>query len=203
MTLRGEAWSQSWQKRRGFDIPTALIMAPAAIALEEASPLLFGEESRDYPRLLASERVGASPDYTALTTFILYKCRTGPSELGAPYNSKLAQLVRKLGIDELSQWSNILDGTMTVRGHRPIPPEMLERAYDEASDGRLVDRHRRLVLPQKSGIISSFGIAAHLHTDGTRLELDIKDEIDGSFRYDMALIAEFAKQSMSLVIKQQ
>lgn len=175
-----------------MDISAGVALAPVATAVEIAARASFGEDARQYPTMLESERVGVSPSSGRLATFVLYKIRTGQTEMAPAFNT-IAQTIRDTAIDETGQYINLLEGTISLRGHRPILKSELEKAYDEAGNGQLVDQHRNIVLPKQPGIVSSFSIASHLHEPGARLELDIKDEIDGSFKYDSALIIQYAE----------
>ncbi len=197
--LKGEPWSCSWQKRL-MDVSAGVALAPVATAVEIAARASFGENARQYPTMLASERVGISPPSGKLATFVLYKIRTGQTEMAPAFNA-IAQMIRDTAIDETGQYINLLEGTISLRGHRPIVKSELEKAYDEAGSGRLVDQHRSIVLPKKPGIVSSFSIASHLQEPGARLELDIKDEIDGSFTYDTALIIQYAEGCLRKAIQ--
>lgn len=183
-----------------MDVCAGVALAPVSTGVELVSRSSFGSDARECPTMLSSERVGVSPATGRLATFVLYKIRTGHTEFDPAFN-RIAQAVRSTGLDEVGQYLNLLDGTMSLRGHRPITKAELERAYDEANNGRLVDRHRQIVLPKKPGIVSSFGIASHLKAPGARLELDIKDEIDGSFMYDIDLIAAYAKGCLGAALK--
>ncbi len=63
-------------------------------------------------------------------------------------------------MDELIQYKNIIEGTMSAVGRRPLLPN----EYDEATDGMphdLVDEYKEIVVPSPPGLVSSFAIATH------------------------------------------
>ena len=153
--------------------------------------LLRGQAGDDRSPIFRQERLGARS-----VPFSIYKFRTLDSETAKPLG-KITGLIRRYGIDELPQAYNIFRNEMSVVAHRSIPGHEQEEVFDN-SPGGLVDRWKRIVEPTKSGLFSSFTLYNHSETDkaGTmierapmKLEWDIKDVIDGSLIYDMAIIA--------------
>jgi sugar transferase (PEP-CTERM system associated) len=121
--------------RRLLDIALSLvgltvslpIMALTAIAikLDSSGPVLYkqrrvGERNRLFTIMkFRSMRVGAEPD--------------GPvwAERDDPRITRVGRIIRKLRIDELPQFINIISGEMTIVGPRPERPEFVEQLERE------------------------------------------------------------------------
>jgi lipopolysaccharide/colanic/teichoic acid biosynthesis glycosyltransferase len=117
--------------RRGLDLLVALaalalsapvlVVAALAIAVEDGRPVLFRQE-----------RVGRFG-----RTFTMYKFRTmrsaacgsayKPQSTRDPRITRVGRVLRKLSIDELPQFINVVRGEMAVVGPRPEMPFIVAR----------------------------------------------------------------------------
>jgi lipopolysaccharide/colanic/teichoic acid biosynthesis glycosyltransferase len=182
----GPEYVHSREKRRR-DIRFALAMLPACYAVQLtvfAGSILQGRPWQD--TIYAEPRLGAYDQ-----EFGMFKVKTRGR--GGNYDSRMAKFLSLHGLDELANANNVLLGDMSIFGYRPINRGDRDETYEHADTG-LVDQHKRLVVPTRPGIISSFGIVAHegipdgVDGHNLRLELDIKDVIDASPKYDWQLL---------------
>lgn len=157
--LRGEAWLQSSQKRHEDLVLTGL-MAPVAIPAVGLAALAVRMYDKVDP-FFVHERLGANDE-----PFRIRKIRTLPKTVEHnpgiaghmhPEASKLGRFLRKLRVDEAPQFSNILQGTMSVVGPRPLMAQEYEAAkhYLEPSDYEEWRHARRVARP---GLIDLFAV---------------------------------------------
>ncbi|HMS49899.1 MAG TPA: sugar transferase [Candidatus Saccharibacteria bacterium] len=131
MSKTGEAYIQSPEKR-AFDVIGAGLLAIGAAPLAGAAALGLCIQQRRPNPLFRQERIGRNSN-----PFIVNKLRT-LSEQGAsdlfetfgptdPRATIFAKFVRKVGLDEWPQFTNILTGDMSLVGVRPQVPIVLEQ----------------------------------------------------------------------------
>lgn len=183
---RGEAYARSAEKRT-----VDLIVARGAYPAFFASRLLVRHYIDD-PEEVVFEQKRVGQDYD---NFVIFKLRT-LNEEGEPINP-LAARVRQLGLDETAQVANLLDGTMSAVGRRPIVGEEFENFMDSLSTSpKLQQQYQKIVMPTRPGIFNSYGKFFHEGFDPTtdqciaRAECDIADTINGSVVYDLGLIKQ-------------
>lgn len=113
------------------------------------------------PVLYRARRVGKDGEI-----FVMHKFRTlhrNQGEAGAPVTARrdsrifpAGRVLRRLKLDELPQFFDVLRGTMAVVGPRPEDPAIVERYYSA--------RHR-MTLRVKPGITSPGAIWGYLNED--------------------------------------
>ncbi len=178
--LTGVEYAHSEEKRR-FDVMSVHLARPFAKAAQFALSVSSAE-----PSDFRQTRIGQNGD-----EFDVYKLRTLNDDGVTPINS-MASFMRRSGLDELTQYRNIIEGSMSMVARRPLTPNEYEEAFDDVPLG-LVDAYMKIVVPTRPGLVSSFVISSHLgriedHAlRQERLEMDIKDVIDGSFGNDRRL----------------
>lgn len=178
--LTGIEYARS-NKKKELDKRLVHLIKPFALAAK-ASLIYSGVEAVEFRQT----RIGALDE-----PFEAYKLRTLQDDGMTPVNDTAA-FFRRSGMDELIQYKNILEGTMTVVGRRPLTPN----EYDQAFDGiptTLVDDYLSTVVPTRPGLVSTFVIATHLGTvpehemKEQRLIMDINDVDKSSRKRDKAL----------------
>jgi lipopolysaccharide/colanic/teichoic acid biosynthesis glycosyltransferase len=128
----------AYRQWRGYSaIRRATDVAIASLALALASPVLLATVlaiaiEDGFPVLFVQTRVGRFG-----RTFKMYKLRTmythacgnsyKPGSSADPRITKVGRIARKLSIDELPQFVNVLRGDMAVVGPRPEMPFIVER----------------------------------------------------------------------------
>lgn len=178
--LSGIEYAHS-QEKRNFDINAIRLVRPFARAAQFALTMKATEETR-----FLQTRIGQYGE-----RFDVHKLRTLQDDGLTPV-SNTAAFMRRSGIDELIQYLNIKEGDMSMVARRPLTPHEYEEAFDDVPT-RTVDDYMRIVVPTRPGLVSSFVIASHLGTIEDhalklqRLEMDIKDVIDGSYQNDKRL----------------
>lgn len=121
--------------------------------------------------LFTQERIGRQTPLSAsravadMATFTVSKFTT---MIHVSENEKLiigpvAERLRTSGYDEAIQYQHILNGEMSLFGHRPRTPQDLEEIYDLA-DNKTVDAHRKYVLPTNPGIFGTASVEGHTIT---------------------------------------
>lgn len=157
--LQGEAWLQSGQKRREDLVLTGL-MAPIAVPAVGLAALAVRVYDKVDP-FFVHERLGVNDE-----PFRIRKIRTLPKAVEHnpgiaghmhPEASKLGRFLRKLRVDEAPQFSNILQGTMSVVGPRPLMAQEYDAARNHLSSGDYEEwrRARRIARP---GLIDLFAV---------------------------------------------
>ena len=120
--------------KRLFDITVA------SVALIMAAPLVVAAAcgiklTSPGPILFCARRVGRNG-----TLFTMFKLRTmhvsqnEASSITSPEDNRIfpfGKLIRKLKIDELPQFWNILNGDMSLVGPRPEAPNVVEKYYTD------------------------------------------------------------------------
>ena len=190
----GIEYAHSEEKRR-FDSYAVRRARPFAYVAQRA--LTFSSD--DSPVFLQT-RIG-----TDGKPFDAYKLRTLRDDGVTPVN-EAAAFMRRSGLDELIQYRNIINGDMSMVARRPLTPSEYEEAFDGVP-GNVVDRYRQVVVPTRPGLVGSFVIATHLgeipdhEMRLRRLELDIKDVIDGSYENDKRLFWSAIKKGFGNKMK--
>lgn len=182
------------REKRAFDVAVArALVLPAHMGLHALRATeLFKHD--DY--IFTQERVGR---YGSL--FEIQKIRTLQHDSVAPLNS-LADMMRRTGLDETMQYRNILDGTMSAVGHRPIVSYELEVLL-ETVDTQLTKEWGEYVAPTRPGQVSTFALESHLGFEDLvdqgeeRLSRDVEDVLRGSLVYDAALVLRTIHKALS------
>lgn len=167
-----------------FDrVVAAGLWLPTEVALHLAGD---AAEQANQTKVFTQTRIGQHGD-----PFEIFKIRTEDGDTGIPFNPRFG-LLRKVGADELVQRLNILNGTMSPQGWRPLIPEEHEEFLDSLTP-RLRADWLAIVLPTKPGLLSSYGIEYHSglfgHSDKllAKAELDIRDASEQGPRLTLRL----------------
>jgi polysaccharide biosynthesis protein PslA len=185
----GETPLKDWQsfKKAGLDYVAGAILVAIflpvfallalAIRLDSRGPILFRQ-----PRLGFNNKM-----------FICYKFRTMYANMtdvmaerqatrGDPRITRVGKLMRKFSLDELPQLINVLNGTMSLVGPRPHPPntKAAGRLFNEVVQQYAL-RHR--VKP---------GITGWAQVNGWRGETATEEQIKNRVRYDLFYIANWS-----------
>lgn len=182
--------------KRGFDIAFSLIalliaspfllIAIAGIKLTSPGPIFFIQERMGLDR----------------KTFRMFKLRTmhvaDPKTSDTqwttendPRRTRFGALLRKLSVDELPQFINVLKGDMSVVGPRPERPYFVEQ-FKRKVPKYMVKHHIRP------------GITGWAQANGLRGDTSIKDRIDHdlfyiehwSFLFDLKIIARTIRKGI-------
>jgi undecaprenyl phosphate N,N'-diacetylbacillosamine 1-phosphate transferase len=158
-------------RKRGFDIVAAttgiVVFTPVMVALAVAIPASDGDSL-----LFRQRRQGIRRQ-----TFTILKFRT----MRAGKVSRIGRWLRGTGIDEVTQFINVLRGDMSMVGPRPLTPDDVVRfGWDDPSHDS-----RWGIKPGITGLCQVFG--------GDDLDesfrLDIQYLQDQSLRLDLELVA--------------
>lgn len=184
---RGEAYAHSSEKR-ALDLVVAGLISPAYWA----SWLIVKGFVDGQEPVLEEKRIGQNKQ-----PFVIAKFKTLNDETPQEPINKVASYVRKLGLDEVAQRRNILNGTMSAAGGRPLWGEHYEAFKDSLSSAPDVRKdYERIVEPTRPGIFSTYGWRFHEGIEPTvdqclmRAECNIADVVNGSVAYDLDLIRQ-------------
>ncbi|HXR50303.1 MAG TPA: sugar transferase [Verrucomicrobiae bacterium] len=179
-------------EKRLFDIGFAGLFLPVAYGARTLlSHTLKDMSVPDNNPDFYQERSGVNRE-----PFGLHKLRTLNSETGEPLN-RLAEFMRKNGIDETIQARQVWRGVMSAVGRRPVQPREEEAILSNGSP-KLVAQYERIVLPTKTGMIDSFCILNHsspnkietmIANADLKLEMNIEDVLRGSWLNDASIFA--------------
>lgn len=100
-----------------------------------------------------------------------------------PRVTRFGRLLRKSSLDELPQLFNVLMGTMSFVGPRPITEEELKKHF--------LPEEQKLLLSVRPGIISYWGVKGRSDVDfesGERQKLELEYFKYRSFFFDISLI---------------
>lgn len=151
MERRRPTFYERWGKRPldlAIAVPAALLTAPvvtlAAVLIKLESP---------GSALFRQVRVGRS-----LSEFTVFKLRTmregntakGQVLAGDPDTTKVGEVLRRWKIDELPQLYNVVLGSMSLVGPRPLLPTTVDEVDENG-------RHRFLVRPGLTGLAQTNG----------------------------------------------
>lgn len=182
---RGEVYTHSAEKR-ALDLVIAGAMSPVYWA---SWLLVKGFVDREEV-IFEEKRIGQNKKL-----FTIAKFKT-LDEAEQPINT-VAAFLRKLGLDEAAQRRNILNGTMSAVGGRPLWDEhyeLFKDSLESAPDTR--KDYERIVEPTRPGIFSTYGWRFHEGIEPTvdqclmRAECNIEDVVKGSVAYDLNLIRQ-------------
>jgi len=156
-------------------IAPLLLLLATAIKLSSPGPVLFRQQRHGWDG----------------RPFTVYKFRTmhaRPTPANAPYEqarrndprvTRLGQFLRRTSLDELPQFLNVLQGTMSIVGPRPHPVEMNDLYCDQVE--RYMWRHK--VKP---------GITGWAQVNGYRGETDTLDKMRKRVEYDLYYIEHWS-----------
>jgi lipopolysaccharide/colanic/teichoic acid biosynthesis glycosyltransferase len=169
------------QLKRGFDVVVAstllVICSPLLVAIAFVIRWTSGS-----PVIFRQQRPGRHGE-----VFTMYKFRTmRPPEPGEnPWttddlrSTRIGQLLRRTSIDELPQLVNVVGGTMSLVGPRPLLVEYLDK-YSP----RHARRHD--VRPGITGLAQVSGRKSVAYSE--KLDLDVQYLDDWSFRLDLRIL---------------
>lgn len=187
----------SSRRKRFFDLAVATGLMPVKLTAKGITGLYLSASGVDHTSAeFFQERIGQNEQ-----PFMIRKVLTLHPESGVPL-SKFSGLLRKLGLDETAQASNIIDGTMSAAGYRPLIPEEFEASMDSMTRYNQ-KRWSQVIKHTKPGGISSYALYAHQatmndpNTPDMRAEMDYQDFItDGSLKHDINLFVNLAKVAL-------
>ncbi|MGI5952732.1 MAG: GNAT family N-acetyltransferase [Brooklawnia sp.] len=151
--------------KRVLDTTLIILFAPF-ILLASAVTAVVVALTMGRPVLFTQERIGRNERPFTLLKFRTMSDRRNADGALLPDRERLTpagRLLRKLSLDELPQFINVLRGDMSIVGPRPLPPDYLAHYR-----GR--ERNRHLVRPGLTGLAQVSG-RNHLAWDD-RLALD-------------------------------
>jgi len=201
--LQGLDWINSPQKRRidlGVTIATMPVWLPLGTAALGISRVVDGKGA-----LFHHERLGQGGE-----AFDVHKVRTlkgiAPDAQNKgvydPHATWLGKKLRLLGIDEIPQAVNVLNGQLSLVGPRVMPISGIEamRAYLSRNE---FDEWEDLYFSSKPGGISSYVLFHRQARYGEatyrrRLEMDRADYKNASLRHDLGLIKAAAQTGFKL-----
>ncbi|HLB66745.1 MAG TPA: sugar transferase [Candidatus Saccharimonadales bacterium] len=200
--LVGQNWIDSSEKR-AMDVLIVAAMLPVAAPLGATalglSRIIDGEGA-----LFTQERMGKRGNHLSIRK--IRTMRDGTSSYGnnawriTSYGYKL----RSLGIDEIPQLLNVLDGSMSIVGPRVAHFEMVE--HMEATLPRtLFDEWQDAYYRSRPGGISAHTVGYHgdvslRHDPFLKAELDIEDFKNASARHDLRLIGRAGIVGAKLIV---
>lgn len=177
--------------KRFFDITVSLlallVFCPVFIVIIIA--IRFGSKGL---AIFKQERAGKDA-----RPFVFYKFRTmridadpfgaSPKSGDDPRITKIGKFLREYSLDELPQLFNILKGDMSIVGPRPLYISQVSE-WDDRQKKRL------LVKPGLTGLAQISGRGALTREE--KLEFDVEYVERASFKLDMKIIFETAKQAI-------
>lgn len=172
----------------GFHMSRAALSASLRV---EASPNL----PSDFSTLYEQKRVGQCDEL-----FTIQKLHTLVPGTLLPVNG-LAAWFRKLGVDELAQGKNILDGDMSFFGWRSIVQSEYETVGTDLEKyaPALLDDWQGIIFNTKPGVISSYGLYHRRHPvhgpeeSIMRARMDVTDVENASLRHYAGIIRRYIR----------
>jgi exopolysaccharide production protein ExoY len=184
--------------KRGLDLAIVLLALPVVLPLALVTAVLVLVTSRG-PVLFGQERVGLGGE-----RFTMYKFRTMrrdaeellqrdprlwsdyvdngyklPAEVDCRI-TRLGRFLRRSSLDELPQVLNVLTGTMSLVGPRPVVPDEVENYGDQ----------RAVYLSVRPGLTGSWQVNGRSTVDyPDRVELDAMYVHDWSLWLDIKILA--------------
>jgi lipopolysaccharide/colanic/teichoic acid biosynthesis glycosyltransferase len=190
---------QGSHEKRMMDLAVANALRPASFLvgiLAKRDAARRGEPAvSTYPRIGANGEVFDMPKFT-----------TQAGDSNRPVD-RLSNILLPASLDELAQMRLVRSGQMSAFGFRPLPPELYEEFMDTI-DAKTADVYRRLVLPTKPGVFSSFAREFHegntaMHDHQFRAEADIRDVMDDSISYELQFLGDVATRGVFAMIRHQ
>jgi exopolysaccharide biosynthesis polyprenyl glycosylphosphotransferase len=162
-----------------------LCVAALAIRLESKGPVLFAQErvGRDGKRFRILKLRTMVPDADALKDGLADRNEAdGPMFKIAddPRITRVGAILRKLSLDEIPQFFNVLRGEMSIVGPRPALPSEVEQWTDDVHD-------RLRVLPGITGMWQVSGRSDTSFAEYKRLDLYYVD--NWSLAHDLRIVA--------------
>ncbi len=181
-TARHRSWYQSWGKRLldlSLTIPACVLLSPVVATVAVAIYLRMGRPI--FFRQARSGRNGATIFVCKFRT--MSEARDSAGQL-LPDDQRLTRLgswLRRLSLDELPQFWNVLEGTMSLVGPRPLLVEYLVRYSPEQN-------RRHDVVPGVTGWAQVNG--RNTLSWEERFELDVwyVDHVSGSLDLKILLL---------------
>ena len=182
--------------KRAFDVVVAvvglallapiLLVAAIAIKLESKGPVLFGQErvGRDGKRfrIVKLRTMVADADARKAELAALNEADGPMFKIAAdPRITKVGAILRRLSIDEIPQFINVLRGEMSVVGPRPALPDEVDQWTDDVHD-------RLRVLPGITGMWQVSGRSDTTFDEYKRLDLFYVD--NWSLSHDVRIVAK-------------
>lgn len=203
MTLRGPEYLLNSRQKRGLDVLSATLLAGALLPSAVLAGIAAAIDNRELYPLFRQHRIG--PDDTLFEVIKFRTIRRQLSQAGYehfgvfdPRASFIGQTLRRYGIDEYPQIFQILAGTMSMVGPRPLPKPNMQRM--EAAEPDIYKRWR----PQAYdlgvyGLTSPSTIYRHNHGGG----VDIDETIGPSMELDILYCQEEASLKRDLQVMSQ
>jgi putative colanic acid biosynthesis UDP-glucose lipid carrier transferase len=183
--------------KRLTDVGVALPVVMMVLPVTNLLVWFFQRSQSPGPLLFRQERIGMMGE-----KFMMIKYRTmhvnndNQARQASRNDSRIypaGRWFRKLGIDELPQFINVLFGDMSVVGPRPHLREH-EEIWVRVMNKYVV---RRFIRPGITGYAQVKGFRGQIHSDADvqkRVEMDIHYLENWSFSLDVAIILKTAKQ---------
>lgn len=153
------------------------IVVPILIKLEDGGPVFFRQ-----PRFGHRNRLFDCLKFRSMSVHQSEHGKVLLTERNDPRVTKVGRIIRKLSLDEIPQFINVLKGDMSVVGPRPHPPGVKagDKTYEEAVERFEV---RYCVKP---------GITGWAQVNGLRGNTFTVDDIRNRFEYDMYYIRHWS-----------
>jgi len=174
--------------KRCIDLCIIFIFAPVALLISLITALLIRLESNG-SIIYSQQRIGQRG-----RSFIIYKFRSMHSDRKAPQQfaakddpriTRVGKIIRKLRIDELPQFINVLRGEMSLIGPRPEQPKFVAE-YEEKIP---FYNYRHIVKPGITGWAQVLhGYAANTDEARVKIEHDFYYIKNCSFSLDLIII---------------
>ena len=196
--LKGPEWANSKEKRL-FDIVASISLSPIAAPTAIVGMTAFALETRLNP-LFVQERVGRSAETLGLIKLRTMRSSRDYADKSDGYNdtraSRVGRVLRKLTIDEFPQLLQVINGTMSIVGPRPLVASEFDHTMDilSSKEKQAWLRSRTVVKP---GLLSDFGNASRTTSFDSvddslvaRADMDIRYAKEASRSTDLRIIRE-------------
>ncbi|OPG15452.1 undecaprenyl-phosphate glucose phosphotransferase [Ferroacidibacillus organovorans] len=172
--------------KRGFDLVFSLLVLVVLSPLFALLAILVHKSSPG-PIIYRQTRLGKNR-----RPFTMYKFRTmvlhdadqeGWTVADDPRRTKVGRFMRRMSLDELPQFWNVLRGDMSVIGPRPERPNYAEQFQEDVP--RYMVKHR--IRPGITGWAQIHGLRGDTSIE-ERIEYDLRYIENWSFRMDMLIV---------------